>query len=90
MLDAPTHQSGGRTQRDCRSKTKEAPFGLNSQCTEVSPNACRPVTADLLEVKGRMTGVRFEERKVVVGQRSDGIRKLLVAVPECGACSMES
>ncbi|WP_197452627.1 hypothetical protein [Rosistilla oblonga] len=63
-------------------KPKKTVVGLDVERTEVSPNTSRSVAADLLEMNGRMIRVSLEESKVLVGLRSDGGWKPLVALPK--------
>ena len=63
-------------------KPLETVGALPSERAVVEANPHRMENSNFLEPEGRMTGIRFEEGKVHVGECPDGIRKLPVMKPE--------
>ena len=55
---------------------------LSGEGAVVEANSRRVENSDLLKPDGRMPGVRFEQRKVFVGERPDFIWKLAIVKPE--------
>ena len=55
---------------------------LLCECAKMEANPYRVKNANLLEPNGRMSWVRFEDGKALVGKRSDSIWKLAVVKPE--------
>ena len=52
------------------------------KCAVVESDPCCIENSDFLEPEGQVSGIAFEQRKVLVGERPDIVGKLTVMEPE--------
>ena len=69
-------------------KPAHVTLNLDSKRSVMRAHAHRPEPADLLEVKRRVPGIRFEEFVVLVGEITDIDRERAVERPEPARCVM--